>query len=210
MNYKALIIDDHPAVRMAVRLILEDDGYNVVGEADDGEDALDKIDQLQPHLIILDIGLPKIDGLTIISQLSRQLSPVKIIVLTALESDHMAVRCMEIGAHGFVNKNKNLCELTNATRAIRSGYSYFPNRALTSIRPGAINTDYERLKSLSNRELRILQQLVQGLSNKQIAERMMLSSKTISTYKTRLLLKLNSSSLLDLYELAKRNGLTEF
>ncbi|MGF6401535.1 two-component system response regulator EvgA [Pseudomonas frederiksbergensis] len=210
MNNQVVIVDDHPAIRMTVRFLLEGEGYQIVGEAENGADALNLIPELQPGTLILDIGLPKIDGLTVISRLATLRIPVKIIVLTAQESDHIAIRCMKAGAHGFVNKQDDLCELINAIRAVSSGYSYFPERAFCLTRcDGSQDGEEELLKALSTRELRVLQQLAQGLSNKQIAERMLLSSKTISTYKTRLLVKLNASTLLDLYDLAKRNGLAE-
>ncbi|MNE47692.1 Virulence factors putative positive transcription regulator BvgA [compost metagenome] len=195
---------------MAVRCLLEDEGYTIVGEAENGTDALALIHEHQPGTVILDIGLPKVDGLTVISRLAAQRMPVKIIVLTAQVSTHIAIRCMEAGAHGFVNKHDDLCELVSAIRAVGSGYSYFPDRAFClTRREGGKDRDEELLKTLSVRELGVLQQLAQGLSNKQIAERLSLSSKTVSTYKTRLLVKLNANNLLELYDLAKRNRLAE-
>ena len=210
MNNNVLIIDDHPAVRMTIRFLFEEEGYDVVGEADNGEDALVQIDSLRPDLIILDIGLPKIDGLTILARLAYQATQVKIIVLTAQESNHLAIRCMQLGAHGFVNKNNDLCELVSAARAIEGGDSYFPSRKLPSNRDIAHSNENDLLASLTNRELRVLQQLAQGMSDKEIGERMLLTSKTISTYKIRLLVKLNASNLFDLYELAKLNGFNEY
>lgn len=208
MDNQVVIVDDHPAIRMSVRLLLEGEGYKVIGEAASGGDALDLIQTLKPGTVILDIGLPAVDGLTVISRLVAQHLPVKIIVLTAQLSNHIAIRCMEAGAHGFVNKHDDLCQLVNAIRTVGSGYNYFPDHTFClTRRDGSKDHDEELLKTLSTRELGVLQQLAQGLNNKQIAERMSLSSKTVSTYKTRLLLKLNASTLLDLYELAKRNGL---
>jgi two-component system response regulator EvgA len=210
MNNEVLIIDDHPAVRMTVRLLLQEEGYSVIGEADNGVDALQQIQTLQPALIILDIGLPKIDGLTLISRLKSKHLSVKIIVLTGQESNHIAQRCMQAGAHGFVNKKNDLCDLVNAARTVKEGQRYFPNSKMPLPRHDRVpETEAEMLKNLTTRELIVLQQLVQGLSNNEIAERMFLSNKTISTYKTRLLAKLNATSILDLYDLAKRNGLTE-
>lgn len=210
MNNQVVIVDDHPLVRMTVRFLLESEGYKVVGETENGADALNLIRDLQPGIVILDIGLPKIDGLTVISRLTALHLPVRIIVLTAQASNHVAIRCMEAGAYGFVTKADDLCELVNAIRAVSSGYSYFPDRAFCLTRRDSDkDRDEDLLRTLSSRELAVLQQLAQGLSNKQIAERMLLSSKTISTYKTRLLFKLNASTLLDLYDLAKRNGLVE-
>lgn len=210
MNNQVIIVDDHPVVRMTVRILLEGEGYKVVGETENGADAIELIREFQPGTVVLDIGLPKVDGLTVISRLAALHLQIKIIVLTAQISNHIAIRCMEAGAHGFVSKQEDLCELVSAIRAVGSGQNYFPEKAFCLTRREA-GTDHEdeRLRTLSVRELGVLQYLTQGLSNKQIAERMLLSGKTISTYKTRILTKLNANTVLDLYDLAKRNGLTE-
>ncbi|WP_038454183.1 response regulator transcription factor [Pseudomonas simiae] len=200
MNNKVLIVDDHPAVRLAVRRLLEHEGYTIVGEADNGSDALQLTHELHPDTLVLDIGLPDIDGLNIINQLTALRLPVKIVVLTAQESNHIAIRCMRAGAHGFVNKHQDLCDLVNAIHAVNEGLGYFAQSALPWTCIDLLQRKQEALfNTLSLGELNILQQLSQGLSNKEIAERMSLSSKTISAYKARLLIKLNASVLQDLY-----------
>lgn len=200
MNNQILIVDDHPAVRLTVRHLLKNEGCNIVGETDNGSDALRLTQELHPDTLVLDIGLPDIDGLSIIEHLASLRSPVKIIVLTAKESNHFAIRCMRAGAHGFVNKHQELCDLVSAIQGINDGLGYFAQRALPWICIDLLKQEQEALfKTLSARELDILQQLSQGLSNKQIAERMSLSSKTISAYKARLLIKLNDSQVSDLF-----------
>lgn len=200
MNNQILIVDDHPAVRMTVRHLLENEGCNIVGETDNGSDALRLTHELHPDTLVLDIGLPDIDGLSIIDQLTALRSPVKIIVLTAKESNHIAIRCMRAGAHGFVNKHQDLCELVSAIHAINDGLGYYAQRALPWTFIDFMQQEQEALfKTLSIRELDVLQQLSQGLSNKQIAERMSLSNKTISACKARLLIKLNDSQISDLF-----------
>jgi len=207
MNNQILIVDDHPAVRMAVRHLLEIEGCTVVGEADNGVDALRLTHELRPDTLVLDIGLPHLDGLSIVDQLTAQRLPVKIIVLTAKESNHIALRCMQAGAHGFVNKHQDLCELINAIHAVNNGRGYFAQRVLPWACIERLQDIQEaQFKSLSTRELEVLQQLAQGLTNKQIAERMALSNKTISTYKVRLMVKLNARTLLDLYEWQEDKG----
>lgn len=208
MNNHILIVDDHPAVRMAVRHLLENEGCTVIGEATNGSDALRLTLELRPDTLVLDIGLPHLDGLAVIHHLDALHLPVKIIVLTAKESSHVAIRCMRAGAHGFVNKRQDLGDLINAIRAVNEGLGYFDQQVLPRTAILLLeDRQAAQLKSLSARELDILQKLAQGLSNKQIAERMSLSNKTISTFKVRLLVKLNAHSLVDLYEVASRNGL---
>ncbi|GLH41381.1 DNA-binding response regulator [Pseudomonas atacamensis] len=208
MNNQILIVDDHPAVRMTVRHLLESEGCSIIGETDNGSDALLLIRELRPDTLVLDIGLPHVDGLTIIDHLATQRSPIKIIVLTAQESNHIAIRCMQAGAHGFVNKHQDLCELIHAIRAVNDGLGYFAQQVLPRTYIDLLQERQEaQFKTLSNRELDVLQQLAQGLSNKQIAERMSLSAKTISACRVRLLIKLNARTLGDLYEVASYNGL---
>ncbi|WLH73173.1 response regulator transcription factor [Pseudomonas fluorescens] len=199
MNNQILIVDDHPAVRMTVRHLFENEGCTIVAETDNGTDALRLTHELHPDTVVLDIGLPDVDGLTIIDQLIALHSPVKIVVLTAKESNHIAIRCMHAGAHGFVNKHQDLCELVNAVQAVNDGLGYFAQRALPLACIDLLQQEQEALfKTLSIRELDVLQQLSQGLSNEQIAERMELSSRTIRACKARLLIKLNASLLPDL------------
>lgn len=208
MSHQIILVDDHPAIRMAVAHLLEAEGLHVVAQTDNGADALRLLERLQPCTVILDIGIPGIDGLTVINRIVAHNWAVKIIVLTGLEPAHLASRCLQSGAHGFVNKQSDLCEVVNAVRAVQANYSYFPSETCCSVGSAPGGEEQKKLESLSIRELRVLQQLVQGLSNKEIADRMLLSGKTISTYKARLLHKLNATSVVELFVIAKRNNLT--
>jgi two-component system response regulator EvgA len=208
MNNRVLIVDDHPAVRMTIKLLLASEGFDVVAETDNGADALALVETLCPSTLILDIGIPAVDGLTVISNVVAKHLAVKIIVLTGLPPSHLAERCRQMGAHGFVSKQNELAELVHAVRAVRADEAYFPDLPCLPQRLDGTTQEHELLQRLSIRELRVMQQLVQGMSNKEIADSMRLSAKTVSTYKTRLLLKLNVSSLVDLYEFSKRHNIT--
>ncbi|HBO4183398.1 TPA: response regulator transcription factor [Pseudomonas aeruginosa] len=194
---RILIVDDHPVIRMAMKMLLEAEGHQIVGDTDNGVDAISLGRELKPDLVILDIGIPRLDGLEVISRLMVLALPLKILVL----------RSMQAGAAGFVCKQGGLAELVTAVNAVASGYSYFPSSAMRPVQQGAYSDDVELLGRLSDREVSVLQYLSQGYSNKQISEQMFISNKTVSTYKARLLLKLNAGSLVDLIEFAKRNTL---
>jgi len=205
---KVLIVDDHPVVRLAVRMLMERHCYEVVGETDNGVDALQLAREHEPDIVILDIAIPKLDGLEVIARLNSEKRAAKILVLTSQTPGHFSMRCMQTGAAGYVCKQQDLTELLSAIKAVLSGYSYFPNQALHSVRSNLGNaSEAQMIERLSGREMMVLQQLARGKSNKEIADGMFLSNKTVSTYKTRLLLKLNARSLVDLIELAQRNGL---
>ncbi|ENU4131387.1 response regulator transcription factor [Pseudomonas aeruginosa] len=204
---RILIVDDHPVIRMAMKMLLEAEGHQIVGDTDNGVDAISLGRELKPDLVILDIGIPRLDGLEVISRLMVLALPLKILVLTGQSASLFALRSMQAGAAGFVCKQGGLAELVTAVNAVASGYSYFPSSAMRPVQQGAYSDDVELLGRLSDREVSVLQYLSQGYSNKQISEQMFISNKTVSTCKARLLLKLNAGSLVDLIEFAKRNTL---
>ncbi|MBD1550628.1 response regulator transcription factor [Pseudomonas typographi] len=206
---KVLVVDDHPVIRLAVRMLMERHGYDVVAETDNGADALRLASEHQPDIVILDICIPRLDGLEVVARLNAAAgSHCRVLVLTSQSPGHFSMRCMQAGAAGYVCKQQDLTELLSAIKAVLSGYSYFPNQALHSVRSSMGNIgEKDLLKRLSARELSVLQQLAVGKSNKEIALGMFLSNKTVSTYKTRLLMKLNARSLVDLIDLAQRNGI---
>ncbi|MCY1179635.1 Virulence factors putative positive transcription regulator BvgA [compost metagenome] len=202
------IVDDHPVIRLAVRMLLENEGYRVVGESDNGVDAMQMVRECLPDLIILDISIPKLDGLEVLARFNSMNIPLKILVLTAQSPALFAIRCMQSGASGYVCKQEDLSELLSAIKAVLSGYNYFPSQALNAVRQdNGPNDEAERFKLVNDRELMVLQLFAQGRTNKEIAKGMFLSNKTVSTYKKRLMQKLNASSLVELIEIAKRNAL---
>jgi len=206
--YKVMIVDDHPVIRLAVRLLLDREGYAVVAETDNGVDAIALAREHQPDRVILDIGIPRRGGLEVIARLQALDLPLRVLVLTGQNPNHYATRCMQAGAAGFVCKEGDLAELTAAVRAVLSGYSYFPSDVIRSgKRQVGLPDENEMIEHLSDRELVVLKLLANGYSNKEIAEEMFISNKTVSTYKTRLLLKINARSLIELVEFANRNAL---
>ncbi|AQW67645.1 response regulator transcription factor [Pseudomonas putida] len=204
---KVLIVDDHPVIRLAVRMLMERHGYDVVAETDNGVAALQLTRQHLPDIVVLDIGIPKLDGLEVIARMASSSPCSKVLVLTSQAPGNFSMRCMQAGAAGYVCKQQELTELLSAIKAVLSGYSYFPNQALHASRGRSGGSEAEMVNRLSAREMTVLQQLARGRSNKEIADSMYLSNKTVSTYKSRLLLKLNARSLVDLIELAQRHGL---
>jgi len=202
------IVDDHPVIRLAIRMLLEHEGYEIVGETDNGVDAMQMIRECVPDLIILDISIPKLDGLEVLSRFNTMNSTLKTLVLTAQSPKLFAMRCMQSGAAGYVCKQEELSELVSAIKAVFAGYNYFPSQALTPEKNETDNfSEIELFKQVNDRELMVLKLFAQGKTNKEIATGMFLSNKTVSTYKKRLMQKLKANSLVDLIELAKRNAL---
>ena len=206
--FKALVVDDHPFIRSSVKMLLKQEGFEVVAEADNGADAVQMAREHEPELIVLDIAMPKLDGLEVIARICALGLPSKILVLTSQSPQFYSMRCMKAGAAGYISKTHDLDELIKAIKAVMGGYTFFPNLAHSSVRRSDVEaTDLELIQTLSHRELTILQQLSQGLSNKEIGDAMLLSNKTVSTYKTRLIEKLKVKSVVYLADFAKRNNL---
>ncbi|KTC26949.1 response regulator transcription factor [Pseudomonas sp. L5B5] len=203
-----LIIDDHPVIRLAIRFLLEHEGYVVIGETDNGVDALQMVREYEPDLIILDICIPKLDGLELLERFNNMHGPLRTLVLTAQSATLFANRCMRAGASGFVCKQQDLSELLSAIKAICNGYNYFPSQALLANR-AALGEPLElaQFNSLNDRELMVMQLFAMGQTNQQIAVGMFLSNKTVSTYKKRIMQKLATTSMNTLVDLAKRHAL---
>lgn len=208
MTGRVMIVDDHPIIRASLRMALQQERFEVVAECGDGVEAVQLARQCRPDLILLDIGLPRLDGLGVIKRIRQLALPCKILVLTAQTAESYSARCMSAGANGFLSKTDGVAQLQQALRAVMSGFIHFPvlsNQARW--RGEATVTERALIETLSNRELSILQHLARGYSNKEIGELMLLSNKTISTYKMRLIEKLQMKSLVTLAEFAKRNDL---
>ena len=195
-------------VRMAVRLLLEKAGHEVVGEAGSGVDVIDLARSLAPALIILDIDLPQLDGFSVLQRLCGGADHCKVLVFSGLQADRYALRCARAGASGFVSKDDDLQELLTAVQVVLRGYTLFPLSDLTAGDTSAQQMgEVEVVKTLSARELSVLRYLARGYRIKNIAREMLLSEKTVSTYKARLIIKLQVDNQVELIELAKRNGL---
>ena len=204
----ALIVEDHPVVRSMIKLVLRDEGFNRVYEATRGDEVFLLIREQQPDIVLLDLGLPGVAGLDILVRLKTEKARCRVVVFTSLEAQYYQERCMRAGAAAYVSKSKDLDDLKTAVHSVMSGYTYFTKLPSTSVSMGTLQrSEKELIDNLSNRELTILQYLARGAKNNEIAEIMHLSYKTVSTYKTRLIDKLNVSSLVHLRDFALRNQL---
>ena len=192
-----LIVDDHPAICFAVKAILSPLGNDSILTATNGLDALARIKENMPQLVILDIMLNKMDGLQILQHIRQVDSGIKVVVYTSLPAESYAERALRAGASGFFNKDQDISQLAPLCQLVLQGYACFPQATLLPLLNAPIHNE-NILARLSDRELTVLRYLSAGLSNKEIADRLILSNKTISTYKTRLMEKLKVSHTEDL------------
>lgn len=204
-----LVVDDHPMILLAVRSILERNGYEVVGEAENGVEALVKHRELEPDLVILDIRIPNLQGIEVIRRIAGSGLNTKILVLSSMPAEILAKRCERAGASTFVCKKSGLKDLLQSVRSTLNGYSDLPAGSRVNdlkITDQQVD-DSRRLSRLTDQEIMVLQYLAAGTSAADAAREMMLSVKTISTYKCRLLAKLEIADMLELQIFAERNSL---
>lgn len=193
---------------MAVRLLLQQAGYQVVGEAGAGLDVVAIAQTLQPDLIILDIDMPGMDGFAVLKRLCIAKMQSKVVVFSGLDAGRYSFRCSTAGALAFISKDGELRELLGAIQSVLNGDSLFPITGFTTVDSQyGVVSEGGMLQTLSNREVVVLRHLVRGRRIKDIAEGLMISDKTISTYKSRLIQKLKAENFLELVDMAKRNGI---
>jgi len=203
-----LIVDDHPVVRAAVKLVLRQEGFQSIHEASSGNEVMPMIREHQPELVVLDLSMPSLDGLEVLRRIHDGAERCRVLVFTSQEPTFFQDRCIRAGASAYVAKSNDLQHLHKAVHAVMAGYSYFAQLPSNTVALSALQrSEKERIDQLSDREMTIFLHLAQGTTNKAIAEAMHLSHKTVSTYKTRLIEKLNVDSLVHLRDFAQRNHL---
>ncbi|MFL1524700.1 response regulator [Pseudomonas sp. O230] len=204
----ALIADDHPVVCAAVTLLLKQEGFEQIYKVASGNEVLSMIREHQPDLVVLDLGLPGLDGLDVLNRIKSSGVRCRILVFTSQEPRFYQDRCMRAGAAAYVSKTNDLQHLHKAVQAVMAGYLYFVELPTSSVSLNSLQrSEKEMIEKLSNRELTILRYVAQGMKNMDIAVITNLSHKTVSTYKTRLTEKLNVESKVHLRDFAKRNDL---
>jgi|SRR5579859_653172 len=208
---KVLIADDHAVVRQGLRRILtEIPELNVVGEAQDGQSALSLVRAEPWDVLVLDLSMPGRGGLDILKEVRRERPETRVLVLSMHPEDQFAVRMLKAGAAGYLTKESAPSELVAAVRKVMTGGKYV-SPALAEKLAFAVDRDNDRPRheQLSDREFQVMRRLAAGLTVQQIADELMLSPKTISTYRARVLEKLELKSNAELIHYAIQNQLVE-
>lgn len=202
--YSVVVVDDHPAICLAVKATLEASGeFEVVGEAASGQPALAIIREKLPTLVILDLDLPGMSGLNLIGRIRAEHPDIKLLVLSAQQETIFATRTMQAGAGGFLSKGDDMRKVAEAAKSVVAGYSVFPTSAIVSF----TNTGASPLSNLTDRELTVMQHLARGMNNREIGDLLLVSNKTVSTFKARIFDKLGISTIVELVDIARRHQL---
>ncbi|AIP95646.1 fimbria biosynthesis transcriptional regulator FimZ [Salmonella enterica] len=203
-----IIMDEHPIVRMSIEVLLgKNSNIQVVLKTDDSRTAIEYLRTYPVDLVILDIELPGTDGFTLLKRIKSIQQNTRVLFLSSKSEAFYAGRAIRAGANGFVSKRKDLNDIYNAVKMILSGYSFFPSETLNFISSTRTPKGRHHDMPLSNREVTVLRYLANGMSNKEIAEQLLLSNKTISAHKANIFSKLGLHSLVELIDYAKSHEL---
>jgi two-component system, NarL family, response regulator NreC len=215
MKIRILLADDHTILRAGLKLMLNaQPDMEVIGEAQDGRQAIREARRLQPDIVLMDITMPDINGIEATREIKKVAPDVKVLILTMHEHDEYIFQALRAGASGYMLKEAADTELITALHVIRSGQFYLSPMAqsvmvgdyLQRVRTGEEKDSYS---TLTEREREILKLVAEGYTNNQIAERLVISPKTVDTHRTHIMDKLNLHSRAELVKYAMRRGLLE-
>lgn len=212
---RVLLVDDHAIVREGVKMILaKEPDFEVVGEAQDGRQALELVERMNPNVVVMDISMPGMGGIEATQQVKERHAGVNVIALTMHEDESYVFKLLRAGASGYVLKRAAAQDLVQAVRAAAKGEAFlYPSVArkvvedyLKRVETGE---ERERYDGLTEREKEILTHIAQGLSNQQIAQKLYISIKTVQTHRAHILEKLGLHDRTELVRYAIRKGLIE-
>jgi len=214
---KILVVDDHPLVRFGVINQLKAyEDFIVVGEAEDGEDAIAKTKALSPDLVIMDIFMPGISGIEATKLLKKKYPATRVLILTGFENEDYVYQIIRSGAGGYVLKSVEKEQLIEAVRAVMKGEKFFsPGISKLIVENFIRKAEGQRVPPLSDdeiltkREKEILILVADGLTNQQIAEKLFISARTVDTHRTNIMQKLNIHDVANLVRYAIDKGLVQ-
>ncbi len=214
MTIRVLLVDDHAVVRTGLHMLLgQEEDIEIVGEAGSGREALNAIEQLQPDLVLMDLGLPDMTGIEVTRQVKQKWPGVAVVALTIHEDEEYFFQMLQAGANGYVPKRAAPEELLTALRTAAEGGVYlYPSLAKLLVRDyltGERETVTGTLDGLTDREQEVLAHLADGASNQDIAETLNISPKTVARHRENIMRKLNLHSRSELVKYAIRKGIIQ-
>jgi DNA-binding NarL/FixJ family response regulator len=217
MKLRILLADDHEIVRRGLCALLQrHEGWEICGEATDGREVVEKAKELKPDVVILDIGMPNLNGLDATRRLLQHDPNFKVIVLTITDADQVISEALDAGARGFVLKSDAARDLVAAVEALQSRRMFFTPRVNDLLLAGFLEKGHAisrnqppQLPSLTPREREITQLLAEGKSSKEVAVALNLSTKTVETHRSNIMRKLNLHSIRDLVVYAIKNRIIQ-
>jgi two-component system invasion response regulator UvrY len=210
-SIKVFIADDHDIVRQGIKTIISDTSdLCVIGEAENGEDALDKIYDLEVDVVIMDYDMPKKNGLDALIEIKSFRPKLPVIILSVFPEDHYGIRFLKAGASGYLGKSNVTGQLVEAIRRVANGGKYISPTLADKLVSG-LNKDSDKLphENLTDREFQVFHLIATGKRLKAIAEDLHLSVNTVSTYRSRILEKMEMENNADMIHYAIKNNLIQ-
>jgi len=207
---RILVVDDHPIVRRGISMCLALQArMQVVGEAADGREALLKVQELKPDVVLMDIDMPRMNGMAATDLLRREVPGVKVLILSMHSNSDYVMRIIECGARGFILKEAPPAELAQAIELVHAGQTHFsPDVARVALNQVVRGSgDSSLLSRLTNREREVLVHIANGLSNKEIAYHLSIGVRTVETHRERIMRKLDIHTVAGLTRFAISQGM---
>lgn len=212
MAIKVMIADDHSLIREGIKQLLEFDGsIEVVAQAADGNETLEVLADVTPDILLLDINMPNMNGIDVLQELKRKNSEMKILILTVHNEVEYLIKAVDIGADGYVLKDTGSDELKDAINRVIHGEQYIQSSMIPAMNSRIINRDIdkEKIDSLTKREVEILKQIAGGRFNKEIAESLDITERTVKNHISNLFKKIDVNDRTQAAVFAIRNNLVE-
>lgn len=210
MSIKVMLADDHVLMREGIKHLLEFDGsIEVIEEANDGIECLEKLKHKRPDILLLDINMSDMNGIEVLEELKRVNDPLKVLMLTVHSEVEYLVKAIDIGADGYILKDSGSQELKQAINVIMDGESYIQPSLLPALNSRLINRDIdkEKLATLTKREMEILTQVAGGMFNKEIAINLNISERTVKNHISNIFKKIEVSDRTQAAVFAIRNNI---
>lgn len=210
--YRIIIADDHSLIRKGLRTIIEiESDIQVIGEAGDGRELLDLLSSEQPDLIIMDISMPRINGIEAVREVVEKYPGVRVLMLTMHRNSQYFYNAISAGAHGYLMKDDSDTELLTAIRTVQSGKSYVSPQLSNEVTDDMISAfrDHREIPiiQLTGREREVLQLVVKGYTSKKMADILCLSPRTVDHHRAKLLKKFKMKNTVDLVKYVVRNSI---
>jgi two-component system, NarL family, response regulator NreC len=207
---RVFLVDDHTVVRQGLRRILEsDDEIEIVGEAGDGRTALELVQKVRPHVVVMDVAMPELNGIEATRQILKRVEGVKVLVLSMHGDDVYVRQALKAGARGYLLKDSEDLDLIKAVKAIRSGGSFFSPPVSKVVLSGYLGDKVEgaledSVARLTDREREVLQLIAEGKTNKEVAHVLTVSINTVETHRKHIMEKLDLHNTAELVRFAIR------
>lgn len=205
-----MLADDHILMREGIRQLLEFDGtIEVVGEANDGEECLETLEKVKPDVLLLDINMPKKNGVEVLGEIKKKKMPVKVLILTVHNEIEYLLKAVDIGVDGYILKDSESAELKKAINAVMNDESYIQPNLIPALnnRLVARDVDKDKIDSLTKREMEVLIQVANGMFNKEIAIALNISERTVKNHISNIFKKIEVSDRTQAAVFAIRNDI---